>query len=82
MQYYLMGPGDTEDDLLNEANLLGEVSFNTFWPGTALTTLMTAVDKHPEMLPILKIRSDSTNKIFTIEEFLLNIQNLKIRSSR
>ena len=82
MQYYLLMPGDTEADALNEANLLGEASFNTFWPGTALTTLMSIVDKQPEILPLIKIRSDSSTKIFTIEEFLMSIQNLKMRSTR
>lgn len=80
MQYYLMMPGDTDSDSLNEANLLGESSFGVFWAGTALKTLMKIVDQQPELLPLIKIKGDTTNKIFTIEEFLTVIQKLKIRS--
>jgi hypothetical protein len=72
-------PGDSEEDTLNEANLLGESSFGTFWAGTALKTLMTVVDKDPELLPMMKIRTDMSNKIFSIEEFLTVIQKHKIR---
>ena len=45
MQFFLLMPGDTEEDTLNEANLLGEytpingVALGTFWAGTALKTL-------------------------------------------
>ena len=47
MMFYLLMPGDTEQDVLNEANLLGESSFGTFWAGSGLTTLMKLVDSHP-----------------------------------
>ena len=79
MTYYLLMPGDTEQDALNEANLIGEESFGIFWAGTALKTLMNIVDKEPELLPIVKIRTDMSNKIFNIEEFLTSIQKLKVR---
>jgi len=79
MQYFLLMPGDREEDTLNEANLLGEASFDVFWGGTALKTLMTIVDKQPELLPLVKIRSDMSRKIFTIEQFLTAIQKLKVR---
>jgi hypothetical protein len=79
MQFFLLMPGDSEEDTLNEANLLGESSFGNFWAGTALKTLMNVVDKDPELLPMMKIRTDMSNKIFSIEEFLTVIQKLKIR---
>ena len=79
MQFFLLMPGDSEKDTLNEANLLGESSFSTFWAGTALKTLMAVVDKDPELLPLMKIRTDMSNKIFSIEEFLTVIQKHKIR---
>ena len=81
MQFFLLMPGDKEEDTLNEANLLGESSFSTFWAGTALKTLMTIVDKDPELLPLIKIRTDMSNKLFTIEEFLNVVGKLKIRMS-
>ena len=79
MVYYLLMPGDTEEDALNEANLLGEDSFGIFWAGTGLKTLMSIVDKQPELLPLVKIRSDMSKKSYSIEEFLTAIQKLQIR---
>ncbi len=79
MQYFLLMPGDKEEDALNEANLLGESSFGVFWGGTALKSLMKTVDSNPEILPLIKIRSDMSKEIFTIEQFLTAIQKLKVR---
>lgn len=79
MQYFLLLPGDKESDTLNEANLLGEQSFGVFWAGQGLKALMTMVDQKPELLPLVTIRNDSTDEIFTIEKFLSKIQNLNIR---
>lgn len=79
MQYFLLMPGDKEEDALNEANLLGEASFGVFWAGTALKSLMKIVDSNPEILPLIKIRSDMSKEIFTIEQFLTAIQKLKVR---
>lgn len=79
MQYFLLMPGDKEEDTLNEANLLGEASFDVFWAGTALKTLMTIVDKQPELLPLITIKTDMSDKTLNIEKFLTAIQKLKIR---
>jgi len=79
MIYYLLMPGDTEQDALNEANLLGEESFGVFWAGTALKTLMRIVDKEPELLPLMQIKTDMSAKVLNIEQFLTSIQKLKIR---
>ena len=79
MQYFLLMPGDKEEDTLNEANLLGEASFDVFWGGTALKTLMTIVDKQPELLPLITIKTDMSDKALNIEKFLTAIQKLKIR---
>ena len=79
MQYFLLMPGDREEDALNEANLLGEASFGVFWGGTGLESLMKIVDSNPEILPLIKIRSDMSKEIFTIEQFLTMIQKLKVR---
>jgi len=77
MQYYLMAPGDTEQDTLNEANLLGEASFNHFWAGTALRNLMRVVETKPELLVLLKIVNEK-GKVLTIAQFLEEIKSLKI----
>ena len=78
-QYFILMPGDTEEDMLNEANLIGEESFGTFWAGSGLKILMNLVDKEPELLPLVQIRSDMSKKLYSIEEFLTQIQKLKIR---
>lgn len=80
MQYFLLMPGDVEQDALNEANLLGESSFGVFWAGTGLKLLMTMVDKEPELLPLVTIRTDTSNKKYTIEQFLTEINKLQIRT--
>lgn len=78
-QYFLLMPGDTEEDMLNEANLIGEESFGVLWAGTGLKTLMKVVDTQPELLPLINIRTDMSTKIFNIEQFLTHIQKLKVR---
>lgn len=77
MQYFLMGPGDTEQDALNEANLLGEASFKHFWAGSGLKTLMNLVDKDPEMLEHFIVINERGQKL-TIGEFLEDIRKLKV----
>ena len=72
-----MAPGDTAQDAINEANLLGEASFTNFWGGAALQVLMGIVEAEPEILEILKIVNER-GKTLTIAEFLEEIQPLKI----
>lgn len=45
MQFFLLMPGDTEQDVLNEVNLLGETSFEVFWAGGALGILLALVEQ-------------------------------------
>jgi len=78
MQYFIMLPGDTEKDCIKDTNLLGEVSFNTFYAGLGLKALMKMVDKEPEMLLHIKIKSDK-NENLSVEEFLTRIQTLKVK---
>ena len=77
MQYYLLAPGDTEQDAINEANSLGEASFGNFWGGAALQVLMALVEAEPEVLEILKIVNEK-GRVLTIAEFLQEIQPLKV----
>jgi len=77
MQYYLIAPGDTEQDAMNEANLLGEASFQNFWGGAALQVLMGLVEVEPEVLEILKIVNEK-GRVLTVAEFLEEIQPLKV----
>ena len=81
-QYYLMGPGDTEQDAYLETNLLGvDNGFGTFWSGQGLSTLMKAVDRSHDILNHLIILDDK-RKEYSIEEFLTAIKKLKIRYER
>lgn len=77
MQYYLLMPGDRESEL-SDANLLGESSFDNFWSGQGLKILMKLVDKQPELLESITIKTDK-NKCITVAEFLSDIGKLKVR---
>ena len=81
-QYYLMMPGDTERDAYLETNLLGEDNgFGVFWSGQGLKSLMGMIDTKPELLEVVKIKTDK-NETLTISEFLDDIKGLKIRYDR
>jgi len=80
MQYYLLLPKDTEEDALNEANLLGESSFGVFWAGSGLRALMRIVETEPEMLTHCNIVTDIGKKL-SLEEFLDALNKLEIRRS-
>jgi hypothetical protein len=77
MTYYILLPGDTENNL-SDANMLGESSFGTFWSGQGLKVLMKMVDKQPELLESITIKTDQ-NKTITVAEFLFNIKDLIVR---
>lgn len=76
-QYFIFMPGDKEKDALLDTNLLGEASFKTFYPGAGLSALMRIVEKRPELLTQVTIKTDR-NESLTVEEFLTRIQPLKI----
>jgi hypothetical protein len=78
MQYFIMLPGDTEKDCIKDTNLLGEASFNTFYAGLGLKALMKMVDKKPEMLEHIRIKTDR-NENLSVEEFLTRMQPLKVK---
>ena len=81
MRYHIMMPGDTEKDALLETNLLGEDNgFGTFWPGAGLKALMSMADSRPNMLRYVEIVNEQ-GKRFTVEEFLKQIEKLRIKKS-
>jgi hypothetical protein len=77
MTYYIMFPGDRETDTIYDSNILGERSFNSFYSGRGLISLKSIINHKPELLPLVTIKTD-TNKTLTVEEFLTEIQTLKI----
>ena len=72
-----MLPGDTEKDCIKDTNLLGEASFKTFYAGMGLKALMKMVDRSPELLPNVTIKTDQ-GKTLSVDQFLTDIQSLKV----
>ena len=80
MKYYIMMPGDNAESAMFETNLLGEASFKVFWAAQGLTVLMSMVDRAPEMLEAVTIKTEKGESI-SVEQFLERIQNLSVRSN-
>jgi len=79
MMYYILYPGNEENDTVNDINQLGESSFNTFWAYKGFELLMKAVDQNHFLLKNFVIK-DETGKRYSIEEFLDTIKTLKIKT--
>jgi hypothetical protein len=78
MMYYILYPGNDENDTVNDINQLGESSFNTFWAYKGFELLMKAVDQNHFLLKNFVIK-DEQGKNYSIEEFLDKIKTLKVR---
>lgn len=77
MQYFILLPGDTEKDTVLDSNLLGESSFKSFYSGAGLRALMNIVDRNPEVLPDVRILTDTGVKL-TVEEFLNELKGMRV----
>jgi len=75
VEYFLI-----HKDQPGEYLLIGIESFDSFWPDQGLRALMNIVDKTPEQLLNITIKT-STNKELTISEFLDAIKKLRVRSN-
>ena len=80
MTYYLLLDGDTEKDSLYETNVLGEESFETFYPSIGFTILNKIINQQPELLESLQIL-DEQKTTYTITEFLDKIEQWKMKKS-
>ena len=86
MTYYLLLSGDSEEDALYETNVLGEESFETFYPSVGFIILNRIINQQlelgggPELLESLQI-IDEQKKIYTITEFLDKLEQWKIKKS-
>lgn len=78
MDYYLLLPDDTEDDINYDTNLLGTVSFNKLWPGGAMNALINIVNNKPELLDDIRIITDQKKNV-TLEEFLKLVETLYVQ---
>jgi len=80
MTYYLLLNGDTEKDSLYETNVLGEESFETFYPSVGFIILNRIINQQPELLESLQIL-DEQKTSYTIIQFLDKIEQWKIKKS-
>ena len=78
MMYYILYPGNDENDTVNDINQLGESSFGSFWAYKGFELLMKAVDQNHFLLNSFVIK-DEQGKKYTIEEFLDKIKKLKVK---
>ena len=80
MTYYLLLSGDSEKDALYETNVLGEESFETFYPSVCFMILHRIINQQPELLESLQIL-DEHKKSYTITKFLDKLEKWKIKST-
>ena len=80
MTYYLLLQGDTEQDVFYETNVLGEESFEMFYPSIGFTILNRIVNERPEVLETAKILDEQKNT-YTITEFVDKLAQWKIKKS-
>ena len=79
MRYYILYPGNTEADTINDINQLGDDNgFGVFWARKGFNILLNAIDQDHEVLGHLIIK-DEKAKCHSIEEFLVKIKKLKVR---
>ena len=79
MIYYLLLKGDTEKDVIYETNVLGEESFETFYPSVGFMILQRILKDKPEIIETIKILDEKKNP-YTIEEFVNKLEQWKIKS--
>jgi hypothetical protein len=79
MTYYLLLKGDTEKDVFYETNVLGEESFETFYPSVGFMILQRILNQEPEIIETIKILDEKKNP-YTIEEFVNKLEQWKIKS--
>ena len=80
MTYYLLLKGDTEKDVMYETNVLGEESFETFYPSVGFMILNRIINQQPELLESLQILDDH-KKPYTITEFLDKLEQWRIKTA-
>lgn len=78
MQYYILMSGDTEEDAVNEANLLGEESMGNFWPGSGFNILFKILECHPESLDSVTIKTDQGKEV-SVTKFVDKVSKLNLK---
>ena len=84
MTYYLLLPGDSEEDAMYDSNILGEVSFGTFYAGQGMTALYNIFKEFKEDKDMAKFVEslriyDDKKKSYSITEFMSILSKHKVR---
>jgi len=71
MTYYILLPNDSEQDVINDINILGEYQSlnNTFHTQQGFQVFMKLINSYPDKLKDVRIKT-SSNESLTITEFL------------
>tara|TARA_Y100000296_G_C5012444_1_gene175800 strand:- start:41 stop:286 length:246 start_codon:yes stop_codon:yes gene_type:complete len=80
MTYYLLLKGDTEKDVFYETNVLGEESFEIFYPSIGFIILNRIINDNPEIVETIKILDEHKNS-YTLTEFVDKLTQWKIKKN-
>ena len=80
MTYYLLLKGDTEKDVMYETNVLGEESFEVFYPSIGFILMNKIINERPELIEGIEIL-DEQRIPYTITEFLDKLEKWKIKKA-
>ena len=80
MTYYLLLKGDTEKDVIYETNVLGEESFEIFYPSIGFIILNRIINDNPEIVETIKILDEHKNS-YTLTEFVDKLTQWKIKKN-
>jgi hypothetical protein len=77
MTYFIKLEDDTNEELMFDSNILGYESFGKFYAERGMKSLMTILEKSPEVMQDIIIVTD-TGKKLSITAFIDKIGKLKI----
>jgi hypothetical protein len=80
MTYYLLLEGDSEEDVYFDSNVLGEESFDKFYPEKGFWALMNMKDRKPELLEMVTVKKE-TGEVISLDKFIDIISTLKIQKN-
>jgi len=80
MTYYLLLDGDTEKDVIYETNVLGEESFEVFYPSIGFNIMSNIINNRPELLEDIRILDDHKTS-HSITEFLDKLDKWRIKKA-
>ena len=80
MTYYLLLKGDSEKDAMYETNVLGEESFEVFYPSIGFILMNRIINDKPEFIEHIEIFDDHKTP-YTITEFLDKLENWRIKKA-